>query len=166
MMVTMMMMIKIVFKMLSHWNLVGPSYKDRGLTRYVNSIHGIRNEVTFQIWVLLAPRWKPQTMRSHVCPGAVRHWLLLPSFGITAWLLSRTAQRSSLSKSESLGHNFHCMYDRYKDYRSDTKRITTANSCTVTQSRDYAGESDHNKTHTLNKVDTNCALTQHEVICS
>jgi len=58
------------------------------------------------------------------------------------------------------------MYDRYKDYLSDTKRTTTANSCTDMQSRDYAGESDHNKTHTLNKVDTNCALTQHEVICS
>ena len=57
------------------------------------------------------------------------------------------------------------MYARYKDFPSDTKG-TTANSCTDTQSRDYAGESDHNKTHTLNKVDTNSALTQHEVIYS
>jgi len=105
--------------------------------------------VTFQFCALLAPRRKPENKRSHVRPGAVRHWLLLPSSGITARLLSRTVQRLSLSKSESLGHNFHCMYDRYKDYPSDTKRITTANSCTNTQSRDYAGESDHNKTHTL-----------------
>jgi len=31
MIVTMIMRFQIVFKMLSHWNLVEPSYKDRGL---------------------------------------------------------------------------------------------------------------------------------------
>jgi hypothetical protein len=43
------------------------------LKRYVTSLQGSRNEVTFQICALLAPRRNPQTTRSHVCPGAVRH---------------------------------------------------------------------------------------------